>query len=385
MRNEEATVFTPKKHRLFALDALRGLLMVWMALDHANAMVAQKHSTGEMWGGRFPAYHDALSFLTRLVTHPCAPGFFFLMGASMVLLAHARRERGATRWAVSRHLFVRGLVILALKLVVVNRAWELSPGGWGIRLYIGVLFALGANMLLGSVLVWLKPWHLAVLTVALTLGMEWLVPAASTWGNSISAVRLLLLVPGGLYGAKGATLIWSNYPVLPWLKLVTFGMLFGHWLVQDADKALDRAWKLGLVLLALFVVVRALNDYGNIRPRTGSDWIAYLNVVKYPPSLAYTLLTMGINLLLLGLFNRVAAGWQRLFQPLVVFGQTPLFFYVLHLFLYAGLGHLLAPHGASLLRMYPVWLLGLVILYPLCVWYGRFKRRQSPNSLLRML
>jgi len=69
----------------------------------------------------------------------------------------------------------------------------------------------------------------------------------------------------------------------------------------------------------------------------------------------------------------------------VVFGQTPLFFYVLHLFLYAGLGHLLAPHGASLLRMYPVWLLGLVILYPLCVWYGRFKRRQSPNSLLRML
>jgi len=378
-------VSTPKKHRLFALDALRGLLMVLMALDHANALVAQKHSVGEMWGGRFPVYHDALSFLTRLVTHPCAPGFFFLMGASMVLLAHTRREQGATRWAVSRHLLVRGALIIALKLVVVNRAWELSPGGWGITLYIGVLFALGANLMLGSALVWLKPRHLAVLTVALTLGMEWLVPAASEWGSENSVVRLLLLVPGGLYGPEGATLIWSNYPVLPWLKLVTFGMLFGHWLVQDAGKALDRAWKLGLVLLALFVLVRTLNGYGNIRPRTGSDWIAYLNVVKYPPSLAYTLLTMGICLLLLGLFNQVATHRQQLFRPLVVFGQAPLLFYMLHLFLYACLGHLLAPHGTSLVRMYPLWLLGVAILYPLCLWYGRLKQRQSPNSLLRML
>jgi uncharacterized membrane protein len=376
---------TPRPQRLWALDALRGLLVAFMALDHASGMVAQKHVVGEMWGGRFPVYHDALSFLTRLVTHPCAPGFFFLMGAGMTLMAQSRRAQGATRWSVSRHLLLRGLLVVALKLLVVNRAWELSPGGWGIGLYIGVLFAAGANMILGSALVWLKPWQLAALTLALTLGMEWFTPAPEAWGASTSVARLLLLVPGGLYGPQGATRIWANYPVLPWLKLVTFGMWFGHWLARDAAQAFSRAWKLGLALLALFVIVRALDGFGNIRPRAGDDWIAFLNLVKYPPSLAYTLLTMGINLVLLGLLGQTGTLWQRVLHPLIVFGQTPLFFYVLHLFLYAGMGHLLTPRGTSLLQMYPLWLLGLLVLYPLCLRYGRLKRKQSPDSILRML
>ncbi|MEJ2353685.1 MAG: hypothetical protein P8Y03_28225 [Anaerolineales bacterium] len=117
--------------RLFAPDALRGLIIVLMALDHANIFIAHKHSSGEYWGGAFPVYNDALAFLTRFVTHFCAPGFFLLMGAGMALFAHSRQERGWTRAEIIRHFLIRGGALILLQLLVVNRAWELTPGGWG--------------------------------------------------------------------------------------------------------------------------------------------------------------------------------------------------------------------------------------------------------------
>ncbi|MEJ2266660.1 MAG: heparan-alpha-glucosaminide N-acetyltransferase domain-containing protein, partial [Anaerolineales bacterium] len=150
--------------RLFAPDALRGLIIVLMALDHANIFIAHKHSSGEYWGGAFPVYNDALAFLTRFVTHFCAPGFFLLMGAGMALFAHSRQERGWTRAEIIRHFLIRGGALILLQLLVVNRAWELTPGGWGIQIYIGVLFALGANMVMGSLFLWLKPVYLLGLT-----------------------------------------------------------------------------------------------------------------------------------------------------------------------------------------------------------------------------
>jgi len=371
--------------RLFAPDALRGLIMGLMALDHANLFVAHKHSIGEMWGGAFPVYSDTLTFLTRLVTHLCAPGFFFLMGAGMALLAYSYRQRGWSKWQVTRHLLLRGAVLIAIKLLVVNRAWELSPAGWGIDVYIGVLFALGATMILGSLLLWLKPVYLLLLTVVLAIGTELLVPHPSQWGAGMGWLTYVLLVPGGIVGAGGKMALWSYYPVLPWLELVTFGMVFGYWLTVDPGKAFGRAWKLGLAFLGAFVVLRYLNGFGNIRPRMGDSWIDFLNVVKYPPSLAFELMTMGVNLILLALFARVSARGRRFFQPLVVLGQVPLFFYVLHLFVYGALGYLFAPNGTTIPRMYPFWLLGLLILFPLCLWYGRFKQRQPAQSLLRFL
>jgi hypothetical protein len=108
-------------------------------------------------------------------------------------------------------------------------------------------------------------------------------------------------------------------------------------------------------------------------------------VVKYPPSIAFTLITTGVNLLVLGLFARAGAGLQWLLQRLAVFGRVPLFFYLTHLFLYAGLGHWLTPGGTSVPRMLPLWLLGLAVLYPLCLWYGRLKQRQGASLILRFL
>jgi hypothetical protein len=134
-----------------------------------------------------------------------------------------------------------------------------------------------------------------------------------------------------------------------------------------------------------FLLVRIPDGFGNIRPRAGDTWIDILNMVKYPPSLAFLLATMGVNLLLLGLFARVRDEQQRYLQPLLVYGQVPLFFYLAHLFLYEALGNLLTSEGTSLPAMYLYWLLGLLILYPLCLAYGRLKRRQAPNALLRLL
>ena len=180
-------------------------------------------------------------------------------------------------------------------------------------------------------------------------------------------------------------MIWSNYPVLPWLELVIFGFVFGIWLKEDRQKAFKRGLVIGSCFLALFILIRALDGFGNIRPRSGDTWIDFLNLVKYPPSLTFTLLTTGINLILLWAFSRLTGAWHTVLKPLRVFGQEPLFFYILHLYLYAGLGYLLTPDGTSFSVMYPLWIVGLVILYPICAWYGRFKSQQSSESLFRFL
>ena len=367
-----------KRMRFFALDALRGLILVLMALDHANHFVAQQHSPGEYWGGPFPIPSDSLAFLTRLVTHLCAPGFFFLMGAGMMLFADSRRKMGWREGAIVGHFLLRGTILIALQLLVVNRAWELSPGGWGLQIYIGVLFALGSTMILGSFLLWLKPKALLALTIVLVLGTELVTPDPGLWDQGFSVLSPLLYLPGSSFE------LWVNYPVLPWLGVVTFGMVFGCWLVADPCKAFRQALWLGGAFMLAFLLIRIPEGFGNIRPREGNTWIDFLNLVKYPPSLTFLLATVGVNLILLGLLARIGDRHQPLFQPLVVFGGVALFFYLTHLFLYAALGNLLTPQGAGLLSMSLYWLLGLLILYPLCLAYGRFKHRQQANSPLRL-
>jgi uncharacterized membrane protein len=369
-----------KAPRLVPLDGLRGLVMVLMALDHANNhFIAQQHTPGEYWGGPFPVYHSTLAFLTRLVTHLSAPGFFFLMGVGMVLFACSRRERGWGEGKIVRHFLVRGGLLVVLQLLVVNRAWELSPGAGRSDVYIGVLFALGGTMILGSTLLWLRlrPKALLGLTAVLVVGAELLTPDPSAWGQAFRPITRVLLAPGG------SLRLWVNYPVLSWLGLVTFGMVFGHWLVDDPRRAFKRALALGGGFILAFVVLRSLDGFGNIRPRGGDTWVDFLNVVKYPPSITFNLMTMGVNLVIVGLLAQAGGRWRRFFQPLLVFGRVGLFFYLTHLFLYAGLGLLLTPGGTRIATMYPLWLLGLLILYPLCLWYGRFKHRQPANSIVR--
>jgi uncharacterized membrane protein len=122
-----------------------------------------------------------------------------------------------------------------------------------------------------------------------------------------------------------------------------------------------------------------------VRPIPGTDWIAFLNFVKYPPSLSFTFFTLGSLLLLLWALEKLPDKLPSVFKPLLVFGQAPLFFYVLHLFLYASLGRFLTPAGADYVVMILVWLIGLAILYPLCLQFVRLQANTSERSLFRTI
>jgi uncharacterized membrane protein len=218
------------------------------------------------------------------------------------------------------------------------------------------------------------------MTLGLLIGIEWLHPDPSAWGTLIIDVPNMALVRSG-----GDGYLWSNYPALAWLELVLFGILFGKWLRADIEKAYRTGLWLGIALLIFFVTIRYLDGFGNIRLRAGDTWIDFLNVVKYPPSMVFTFMTMGINLLLLWGFSRASKFVETISRPLVVFGREPLFMYATHLTLYMFIGKYFAPHGMSIPAMFPYWLLGLAILYPLALWYGHFKQGQSPQSIWRFI
>lgn len=378
-----ARVTQNKTARLAPLDALRGFIMIVMALDHANLFIAHGHPRAEMWTGGFPTYNDPLAFLTRAVTHLAAPGFFFLMGAGMILFAHARRNIGWSEWRIARFFIARGLILILLQIFVEDPAWVWGSGGdfalWDVPLYLGVLYGLGGAMIFGTLLLRLDWRVLLCVSAGLLLGTEIIIRFFAADALKFSPWIQLLLLPGN------TPYISVLYPILPWLGVTAFGMAFGCWLLENAAQAYRRALYIGLGFLAAYVPLRALDGFGNIRAMVGANWIAFFNNVKYPPSITFLLLALGIDLTLVFAFSRRALSLvTRPLSPLIVFGMTPLFFYLAHLYLYGFIGRTFFPKGTdSIPAMYPYWLLGLVILYPLCYAYGAFKQTRAPDSLWR--
>jgi uncharacterized membrane protein len=366
----------PGVERLIPVDLLRGLIMVFMALDHANYFIAQQHSSGEYWGGPIPEFPSALAFFTRLITHYSAPGFFFLMGTGMVFFTLARRRRGWSEWQIMRHFWIRGALLILLQLTLINFFWQIGPFDFP-SIYIGVLLALGGGMILCSFLLRLNPPILITLALVFFVGTELLHPNPTMWNLLETDPFNLILLRSG-----GTATFWSNYPVLTWVELILLGMAFGHWLKRDAMKGYRRSAILGILFLLAFLALRTLDGFGNIRPRPGNGWMDYLSLVKYPPSMTFTLFTMAGNLLMLWAFARLHSRWLK---PLAVLGREPLFFYILHLPGYAILGHWLTPDGSSLGFMYLLWLVGLVGFYLLTLAYSRYKQTRPIDSPWRFL
>jgi uncharacterized membrane protein len=370
-----------KPTRLAPVDALRGVIIILMALDHANSFIAHGKLEPELWADLFPNYagQPPLTFLTRLVTHLAAPGFFFLMGTSMILLAESRRRQGWREGRIIRHLLLRGALLVVLQFLLENPAWVL--GGVIIETtYFGVLYALGGTMMMGTLFLRLPQRWLIALSATLIIATQLLLPETRTGFVAYPLPLRLWLLPG----FSGKVLVL--YPLMPWLGVMGLGMGYGRYLckcgVQDADcgmKAYRLALRLGVTALVLFIPLRWLGGFGNIRPPAGADWVAFFNLVKYPPSLTFLLLTLGVNLILLASLARLPERWLR---PFTLFGRVPLFFYLVHLYLYGLLGRLMP---TDIPHMYPLWLLGLVILGPLCWGYGQFKNGRSPTSLWRLL
>lgn len=377
--------------RIVALDTHRGFIMVLMAIDHASYFIARVHSV-EFWGMALPVYSSAYWFWTRWITHLCAPGFFFLMGIGMILFADARRKAGWEESRITRFFVIRGLLLIFMQLFVEDPAWILgdlmaSPGvmvvkGGGVpgggaegMIYIGVLFALGGTMIIWAFLRRVSLWFIGMISLSAILVTQLVIPSSDHVATLHSPLLRLLLIPGH-------TNIWQVfYPVVPWLGVSGLGLLFGELLKRDTQLAGRIANWMGLAFLVFFVIIRTKGGFGNLN-EVPEGWMGFLNVTKYPPSLAFLTVTLGINLLLMGMWRSAEPYLRSRYYPLLVFGQAALFFYLVHLWVYNLLG-LFFRGGSDLVTMYGLWLMGLLILYPISYRYNGFKRYKPVTSLWR--
>ncbi len=378
--------------RLVALDAHRGFIMVLMAIDHASYFIARVHS-GEFWGTALPVYPTAFWFWTRWITHVCAPGFFFLMGIGMILFADARLKAGWDESRITRFFVIRGLLLMVLQLLVENRAWTVGGlsvdpgvmvvrgggvpgGGTGGMIYLGVLFALGGGMVFWTFMRRAPLWFIGLISLSSAVATQLLTPGPDHTGVLYSPLVRILVIPGH------TDVLLVFYPVVPWLGAAGMGLLFGKLLERGADWAGRVAGWTGLGFLVVFLILRAIGGFGNLN-EVPVGAMGFLNVTKYPPSLSFLAVTLGMNLILMALWRRIEPRLQNFYHPLLVFGRVALFFYLLHLWVYALLGLFFLKGGSSLVTMYGFWLLGLLILYPLCYQYNRFKHEKLLTSLWR--
>ena len=395
------TIGAPSSHRLAALDWMRGLVMILMAIDHASqtwnagrvsadSAYLMNLATGQpAW---IPGTElDLAQFLTRWITHLCAPTFLFLSGTSLAMSLERRRAQGASEISLDRHLFIRALVIAGFEGLLTLLA------GQGV-LILQVLYAISASMLAMIVLRRLPTRALLCLGLAWLAGSEFVIttlfpppiaqPAAALAVPSLLA--RLFLVPG--LSAPAFVL----YPMTHWLAMMLLGWAFGRHLLerkrddasrQETEKFLLFAGLSG-VLVSLFL--RRANRYGNMGLlRDDASLVQWLHMSKYPPALVYSLLELGLMALALVLFLRYerrmrGTPWRR--NPLLVLGQTALFFYILH-FLVLGGSALLITGGMMQRGLAETYLAAgatLVLLYPVCLGFRALKRRY-PTSILQYI
>ena len=242
-------------------------------------------------------------------------------------------------------------------------------------IYLGVLFALGGVMVFWGFMRRVSYWLIGLISLVAVLATQFAMPSPDHASTLYPPLLRILMIPGH-------TNIWQVfYPVVPWLGATGLGLLFGKLLKRDTHRAEQAAGWTGLSFLVLFIVVRIAGGFGNLN-EVPPGWIGFLNLIKYPPSLAFLLITLGINLLLMRVWAWTGPCLQNRYHPLLVFGRVALFFYLLHLWVYSLLG-LFFKGGAGLATMYGCWLLGLLILYPLCYGYNGLKGHKSLTSFWR--
>jgi uncharacterized membrane protein len=393
--------------RIDSVDLVRGIVMVLMLLDHAADFIH--------WG-RFRFDPADLSqttvplFLTRWVTHFCAPVFVFLAGTSVYL----QKIRGKTPAQLSKLLWTRGLWLIVLEFTVIKLSVFYS---FDIRFFgfLQVIFATGFGMIVLAPLVRfrLSPTAIgatgaAIVALHNTLDgirvTSWNGPPAAPPSFLEGVWHVLhqqgLIAPFGFPGPVAFVL----YPVLAWVGVIMVGYAFGRVFELDAVRRRAAMIRLGLGMTAAFVVIRAINFYGDpsqwsTQKSVALTLLSFINTTKYPPSLLFLLMTLGPAIAFLGWLDGKRTGAIGNF--FVVFGRVPLFFYVLqwqvaHL---AGIALVLAfqggvglrrllvspidwfsvtpPRGFDLWVVYLVWIAGVALLYPLCKWFAGVKARRK--------
>jgi uncharacterized membrane protein len=360
-----------------------------MALDHTSGQVARVHFS-EVWGNDFAGYPDFGWWFTRFVSHLCAPGFFFLMGMSMMLFAQKRLSQNWESKQIRKYFLKRGGFILLMMFFLEFPAWGIgglfngieSEGGMpfpgfyegGFFLPSTVLYGLAASMLVGSLLWKLNKEWLIVITVT-SFSFSGFMINQSSPTDVFNPIAVFLYLPGITVGAM------AIYPLIPWIGVTTFGMFWAKLMQERPKQIYTISLFTGLIFIVAFVILRFLS-IGNFHFTANDNWISFFTLVKYPPSVAYVLITCGINLVLFYIFSKlVDISWLR---PLRLFGQTAMFFYIVHLYLYGLIGGFF-PLGCSLGILYIIWAIGLVPLYYICRWFLAFKKSKPNDSLWKMV
>jgi uncharacterized membrane protein len=353
----------PAPVRLQEIDWLRGLVMVLMTVDHASeALNPGRLMTDSVFMHTAGAALPVDQFLTRWISHLCAPTFVFLAGAALALSVARRVAAGDPPCSIDRAIVTRGLILLALEVTWMSLAFR--PGG----VLLQVLYALGGGMIAMAWLRRLSPRALAIAGLALILGGEALTGLAIYLGGGQPVVPGALLVTGGFFG-----FVVVAYPLIPWLAIMMLGWAWGAQLGARAPQP-RRILLVGLASLAAFAVVRGLNAYGNmLLLREDASLVQWLHVSKYPPSLTFTALELGLMAVLLALFARlrVRGAANAVLRILEVFGSVALFYYLLHVHLLELAALVLGKPGLA--ATYLGAALTLLVLYPLCVVYRRYK------------
>jgi len=420
------TNVAPGLARVAAIDVVRGAVMVLMAIDHVRVY------SGLPAGGP-----TAGIFLTRWITHFVAPAFIFLAGASAFLHGRKLPNTGA----LARFLLTRGLWLVLLELTLLRVAWTFNFD-FGHYLLAGVIWVIGWCMVLLAGLIFLPRWALTAFGLVLVMGhnvldafSQSLFPLVekSSWGW-----LLQVLYFGGpiQLGEHGPTL-FVLYSIVPWIGVMALGYAFGRVVLMDASPRRRVCVALGTAAVALFLLLRGFNLYGDPRPwsspkppatqaqQSGSAagqaspaasnpaprrpqapaWISFLNTTKYPASLFFLLMTLGPTLLVFPFLGNTG----RVLGVLTTFGRVPFFYYVLHIplihlaaivvsLLRSGsvspwlfLNHPVmippAPEGYvwSLSLLYLVWAVVVVALYFPCRWFAGLKQRRKDIGFLSYL
>ena len=309
-----------RSSRITSIDIVRGAVMVLMAIDHVRVF------SGVPAGGP-----TAAVFFTRWITHFVAPAFVFLAGTGAFL--HGTRL--ASRWELSRFLLVRGAWLLLLEMTVIRLSWTFNLD-FGTYLLAGVIWVIGWSMIVMAALAFLPPVAVGLAGVAI-VALHNLLPGPGPWVEQAGAPWLLqILYYGGAIrlGANGPDLV-VLYTIVPWAGVMAAGYGFGALMQRPSPERRRIAIRIGAALIAAFIILRAIDSYGDPRHwRQAAGVLSFLNTSKYPASLLFLLMTLGPAILAIGLLERgTSEGAPRLapLRALAVFGRVPLFYYLLHI------------------------------------------------------
>jgi uncharacterized membrane protein len=376
---------TLSKSRIESIDLLKGLVMIIMALDHTRDFF---HSSAYFFNPTDPALSTLPIFFTRFVTHFCAPIFSVLAGMSAYLAGKRK-----TKSELSGFLIKRGLWLMFLELTIVAFGWTFDPmfrmNGFA------VIWVLGVSMIFLAGLIHLPRPLILIFSCLIIFGHNFLdgihFPNNFLWS---------VIHEAAVFRFSEHLIFYVDYPILPWVAVMSLGYWLGRFYDKDfLDSKRQKFFNtIGVSAIVFFFVLRWSNLYGDLNIWTTYDigsktLMSFLNISKYPPSLLYLLITLGVMFIFLANTERLKGSIVNFFT---VFGRVPFFYYIIHIYLIHFLAMVFAElsgfgwqfmvledwiaemtrlrgYGFSLWVVYVIWISVIAMLYPLCKWYDRYK------------